>query len=127
MSTRRDWWLWFLGLVTGAALASYVTLSCATGRAQSVPQLIDQAASEWGIPWAAGHLKRISWCESRWFPGAFNRSSGASGLFQFVPRTWGYASWAAGVGGASVFDAWANTTAAVWLYRTEGPRHWVCR
>ena len=127
MSTPRDWWMWACGFCAGCVLASYVALSCGVGHTQSVPELIDQAATEWGIPWAAGHLRRISWCESKWFPGAYNRSSGAAGVFQFLPGTWRYASRAAGFGGASVFDAVANVWSATWLYRTDGPRHWVCR
>jgi len=117
-------------VVAGALLLGYIA-GCehraSIGLTQSVPGLIDQAAAEYGIPQAAPHLRAIAWCESRWFPGAFNRASGASGLFQFVWRTWRYASRRAGFGGASPFDAVANVWSATWLYRAEGPRHWVCR
>ena len=122
----RDWWHWLLGFIAGSVLASYLTLSCAGAKAQSVPDLIDQAAAQEGIPWAARHLARIAWCESKWLPGAYNRSSGASGVFQFLPSTWAWASRAAGWPGSSPFDAVANVFSAAYLYRVGGPRHWVC-
>jgi hypothetical protein len=97
------------------------------GQEVAVPELIDQAAAYEGIPWAAPALKRIAWCESRWFPGAYNRRSGASGLFQFIPSTWAYASRMAGFAGESPFAPVANVFSAAWLYRVGGPRHWSCR
>jgi hypothetical protein len=123
----KDWIHWALGFAAGAALASYLTLSCADAHGQSVPDLIDQAAAQEGIPWAAGHLRRIAWCESRFLAGAYNTRSGASGVFQFLPQTWNWASRAAGWAGSSPFDAVANVYAAAYLYRVGGPRHWVCR
>jgi hypothetical protein len=99
---------------------------CLPVGAQSVPELIDQAAAQEGISWAAGHLKRIAWCESKWWPLAYNRSSGASGVFQFLPRTWAWASRAAGWAGSSPFDAVANVFSGAYLYRVAGGRPWVC-
>lgn len=90
-----------------------------------VPGLIEEASAFYGV--SAVTMKRLAWCESRWFPGAFNRSSGASGLFQFLKRTWDYASWRAGYGGASPFDAEANAFSAAWLMRYVGPGQWSCR
>ncbi len=54
-------------------------------------------------------------CESNGDPDAYNPYSGASGLFQFLPSTWATVSVRAGFGGASVFDANANTGTAAWL------------
>jgi hypothetical protein len=110
------------GLIAGA----YLSAAAIQGHAQSVPDLIDRAASYEGIPWAAGHLKRIAWCESQWFPGAYNRSSGASGVFQMIPSTRAWVSRASGWAGWSPFDAVANVFSAAHLYRVGGPRHWVC-
>ena len=90
-----------------------------------VPGLIDEASAAYGV--SAVQMRRISWCESRWFPGAYNRSSGASGLFQFIPRTWRWASAQAGYGGHSPFEAEANVFSAAWLLRYGGAQHWVCR
>ena len=65
--------------------------------------------------------------ESNYNPQAFNASSGASGLFQFLPSTW--ANTPQGKAGMSVFDATANAQAAAWYYnatgRTGGP--WSCK
>lgn len=122
-----SWGHYWLGFVAGAALATWITLSCATTGAQSVPELIDAAAAYEGIPWAAPHLRKIAWCESRYFPAAFNRISGASGVFQFIARTWAWASRQAGWGGYSPFDVTANVYSAAYLYRVGGPRHWSCR
>ncbi len=54
-------------------------------------------------------------CESRGDPSARNPYSGASGLFQFMPRTWSWASEGAGFAGADVYDAEANVASAAWL------------
>jgi soluble lytic murein transglycosylase-like protein len=71
-------------------------------------------------------MLRVAWCESKFDPGAYNRSSGASGVFQFIPHTWAWASAAVGQAQASPFDAAANVEAAAWLMKTQGPRHWTC-
>jgi len=115
---------WALGFTAGVVLASYLTLSCASSKAQSA-EVVD--AIEYGISmglppaWAW----RVSRCESGWYAGAYNRSSGASGLFQFIPSTW--RATPQGRAGLSPFDPYANAEAAAWLYRVGGPRHWSCR
>ncbi|MDJ0925378.1 MAG: transglycosylase SLT domain-containing protein [Acidimicrobiia bacterium] len=72
-------------------------------------------------------------CESRGDPLAENSVSGAAGLFQFIPSTWGWAAPAAGFPEASPFDPAANVATAAWLVqrsidRGENPwAHWSCR
>jgi regulator of protease activity HflC (stomatin/prohibitin superfamily) len=66
---------------------------------------------------------RIAYCESRYHPNSVNTSSGASGLFQFLPSTWGGTPWA----GQSPFDPVANAQAAAWLYSHYGPGRWSCK
>ncbi len=64
-------------------------------------------------------------CESRGDPNARNASSGASGLFQHLPRFWADRSAAAGFGGADIFDPTANVGVAAWLvYEGGGWSHW---
>ncbi len=58
---------------------------------------------------------RVIECESRGDPTARNPYSGASGLFQFMSRTWSWASEGAGFGGADVYDPEANVASAAWL------------
>lgn len=73
---------------------------------------------------------RIMSCESRGDADARNPRSGASGLFQHMPRYWGSRSAAAGYAGASIFDPEANVAVAAWLvydYDHGGWHHWVCR
>lgn len=67
----------------------------------------------------------ILWCESTGDPGAYNTSSGASGLFQHLARYWADRSTKAGWAGASIMDPEANTAVAAWLaYSGGGWGHW---
>ena len=76
---------------------------------------LGQAAVTWAL--------RVAACESGYNPFAVNRSSGAAGLFQFLPSTWARSPWAA----QSPFDPVANSQAAAWLYARSGPGQWVCQ
>jgi hypothetical protein len=66
---------------------------------------------------------RIAKCESGYNPNAVNRSSGASGLFQFMPSTWAALPWA----GQSVFNPVANAQAAAYYYQHSGAGPWQCK
>jgi hypothetical protein len=72
-------------------------------------------------------------CESHGDPLAHNSSSGAAGLFQFIPKTWNWASQSAGWAGASAFDPEANIASAAWLTQWSSNRgsdpwsHWSCK
>jgi hypothetical protein len=61
--------------------------------------------------------------ESRGFPNAYNRSSGAAGLFQFLASTW--RSTPQGRAGLSVFDPQAARGAARWMLNQGRAREWV--
>jgi hypothetical protein len=76
---------------------------------------LGQAAVTWAL--------RVAWCESRYHPNSVNSSSGASGLFQFMPGTWAGTPWAS----QSPFDPVANAQAAAWLYNRYGPGRWTCQ
>jgi transglycosylase-like protein with SLT domain len=71
------------------------------------------------VTWAL----RVAACESGYNPYAVNRSSGAAGLFQFMPSTWAHSPWAA----QSPFDPVANSQAAAWLLARSGGGQWVCQ
>ena len=73
------------------------------------------AAVQWAI--------NVAYCESRYHPNSVNTDSGASGLFQFMPGTWGGTPWA----NQSPFDPVANAQAAAWLYNRYGPGRWTCQ
>jgi hypothetical protein len=72
-------------------------------------------------------------CESRGDPLAYNSVSGASGLYQFIPSTWAWASENAGFGGASPFDPSANIGSAAHLVQRsidqgkDAWAHWSCK
>lgn len=72
-------------------------------------------------------------CESNGDPNARNPRSSASGLFQFLNRTWSHSSEQAGFEGASPFLPEANIAAAAWLVEHslgvgDSPwAHWTCR
>jgi len=70
-----------------------------------------------------GYLKAVSWCESRWNPGARNPSSSASGLFQFLyPSTWDTTPYR----WHSVWSAKWNALAAAYAFRAGRAREWSC-
>ena len=71
------------------------------------------------VTWAL----RVAACESGYNPYAVNRSSGAAGLFQFMPSTWAHSPLAA----QSPFDPVANSQAAAWLLARSGAGQWVCQ
>lgn len=77
---------------------------------------------------APADVSRALWvihCESSGNPNAVNASSGASGLFQHLPKFWADRSTNAGRSGASILDPDANVAVAAWLvYSGGGWRHW---
>ena len=67
----------------------------------------------------------VAACESGDNPRAYNASSGASGVFQFLASTWATTSYA----GYSRFDAWANIHAAYQVFSRDGHswHEWQCQ
>ena len=59
-------------------------------------------------------------------PDSYNGSSGASGLFQHLPKYWESRSTSAGWAGADIMDPEPNVAVAAWLQRTGGWGHWTC-
>lgn len=89
----------------------------------TVPQIIQNAARWHGVNEYT--LRRVAWCESSFRPWVTN-PSGAMGLFQFMPRTWRWMSWAAGWGGSSAYNPVAAANVAAWAFANGYARHWVC-
>jgi len=120
-----SWRTWSLGFVAGAVLASYLTLSCEPGKAQSaeVAYALDHAAAEYGV--APRCLYAIAWRESRYLPWVNNyQGSGARGLMQFMPRTYAWMSAQAGYAGTSPYDAWSAAHVAAWAISRGYLSHW---
>ena len=121
----RDWWHWGLGFLAGAALASYLTLSCAPGNAQSeeVADAIHQAAVARNV--SEAWLRRVTWCESRWSPWVTSRG-GHMGLAQFAGPTWRWMSAQAGHAGESAYEPYAAADTLAWGLANGYARHWSC-
>lgn len=67
-------------------------------------------------------------CESGGNPGAYNATSGASGLFQQLARYWPGRAATYGHAGASPFNGYANASVSLGMIRdTGGYSHWVCQ
>jgi peptidoglycan hydrolase CwlO-like protein len=66
----------------------------------------------------------VAYHESGYNPNAQNPSSGAAGVFQFMPSSWAGFSQAAGWGGANVFDGRANVAVAAWVVSNYGWSPW---
>jgi soluble lytic murein transglycosylase-like protein len=69
-------------------------------------------------------VRRIAYCESTFNANAVNRSSGASGVMQFMPSTWRANRY--GSAGFSVFDPYANVFGAVYHMSRNGTGAWSC-
>ncbi len=70
-----------------------------------------------------GHLYRTASCESGFSATAKNRSSSASGVFQFLDSTWASTPYAH----ESVWSPYANALAAAWMQSVGRGGEWVCR
>jgi len=71
-----------------------------------------------GLSWAL----RVANCESHYNPLAVNRSSGASGLFQFMPSTWN-----ANFAGQNIWDPFAQARGALVFYNAGRQSAWTCK
>jgi G5 domain/Transglycosylase SLT domain len=87
--------------------------------------IIRAAAAKYGAD--ETQLLRVAYCESRYNPNAYNASSGASGLFQFLAGTWAVNSIRAGYAGAGVFDPVANANTAAYMFANQQARQWACK
>jgi soluble lytic murein transglycosylase-like protein len=90
-------------------------------RMGDVPACITRAARRWRV--SGGLLRRRAWCESRMNPRAYNASSGASGLFQFLPSTWRTTPYRR----RSIWSAEHNAMAAAWMHHVGRGGEWACR
>ena len=120
------WWNWTCGFVAGAALASWLTLSCAGGNAQTeeVADALHQAAVGRNV--SEAWLRRITWCESRWTPWVTSRG-GHMGLAQFAGPTWRWMSAQAGHAGESAYEPYAAADTLAWALAHNYAGHWACR
>jgi hypothetical protein len=88
---------------------------------EEVQQLIRDYSAQYGI--SAELPLRIANCESGFNKSSKNRTSTASGVFQYLNSTWNNTE--AGRQGISVFDADANIRMAVSSIATHGTAPWL--
>jgi soluble lytic murein transglycosylase-like protein len=107
--------------VENLVLVSHSTTRANTpsGASGSVPAMIRQTFGAY-----SARALAVARCESGYNPSARNRSSGAMGVFQFMPSTWRSTSYA----GYSPYNAWANIQAAHQVFVRDGYswREWSC-
>jgi len=137
--------------VTRAQMASFLARAFDLSAPEDLPQIPTDVLEELQAPpWPTGpgaegwrplveqyfpagavdRAIRIIACESKGDPRARNPRSGASGLFQHMPRYWPDRAAKAGFPGASIFDPEANVAAAAYLVYDDpggGWHHWVCK
>ncbi len=88
---------------------------------QGIVDIIYAAADRYGQP--REDMLRVAMCESSLNPNNVNASSGASGLFQFMPSTWRTTPYA----DQNIFDATANANAAAWMWSVGRRGEWSCQ
>jgi hypothetical protein len=85
-------------LVIAIAVGLGLSISCAQAQAPLATKAMKMTPKEiahqsvmaqWGSKKEFACLDQLIHHESRWNPLAHNKSSGAFGLFQFLPSTWG--------------------------------------
>lgn len=99
-------------------------------RLRTIPPSVEQWRPLVEAYFPSGYVNwamQVMTCESGGDPTATNRSSGAAGLFQFLPRYWAGRAASAGFAGASPYDPTANVATAAWLLETGGESHWECK
>jgi hypothetical protein len=84
---------------------------------------IKLASSVFGVSYR--DMWSVAGCETggTYSPFSRNRSSTASGLFQFLDSTWA----SQGISGFSVFDPVANALGAARIVARQGWRQWSCQ
>jgi len=118
-----------LALGTGGGL---VAAGARPQRAEAAGQaMCPYCPSVWGpihrYLWATGPdpiwQDAVLWSESNYEPFAYNSSSGASGIAQFLPSTFGWASRRFGIYG-SVFDPYVSIQVMNALIAAGEKYHW---
>src|SRR5258706_7439168 len=103
---------------TKAEAARYAALSNHPPPPPYIAKIINDAFSPLA-PRAVQWAINVAYCESRYHPNSVNTDSGATGLIQFMARTWSGTPCAS----QSRLDPVANGQAAAWLYKNYGPGH----
>ena len=88
--------------------------------------LILSASTEFGQDYKT--MERVAYCESRFDVWAKNPHSDASGLFQFMPRTFDhYAVKLYGFGPQFIWDPEVQARTAAYMFSLGEKRQWQCK
>jgi hypothetical protein len=111
-------------LALGLALVLLLPQVAETGALSRSEDAIWRASQRWDVNY--WWLRRVSVCESGLNPWAYNRWSGAAGLFQFLPST--YWSHAYSIGERSNYwNPYAAANVAAYMFRIGQSGQWACR
>lgn len=83
-------------------------------------QIIEDAMAAKGF--TMYNLVDLARCESTYNPNAYNKSSGATGLFQYKKSTWGTTPYC----NEDIWDPKAQTLATIWMFEHNRFREWEC-
>lgn len=87
----------------------------------TIPKRIYNMSIAQGLTeYEANRMVKIAFCESKFDPNAKNKTSTASGLFQFLNSTW------KAYGSGDVFDPVDNINSAIHLFKKKGFNSWSC-
>lgn len=87
-----------------------------------VEHIVREAAARWEVD--GDLLVRIVRCESGMRPDAVNRTSGALGLGQHLPRYWPARAEALGWEPSQWAEPYVNADVTAWMLATQGVRPW---
>lgn len=91
--------------------------------AETLEDKISQKADKYGLN--PNLITEIIRCESGMNQGIKNKTSKASGYWQFLPSTWESTLKRMNLpANVDVFDGDMNLEVGVWLLKTDGVRHW---
>lgn len=88
---------------------------------QQIVDIISEAANNYGQ--SSSDMLRVARCESGLNPQAVGGGGAYHGLFQFVPSTFATTPY----GQYDIYDPWANSNAAAWMWSEGGKGAWVCQ
>jgi hypothetical protein len=88
---------------------------------QQIIDIIYEAAGNYGQ--SGDDMLRVARCESGLNPNAVGGGGAYHGLFQFVPSTFAGTPY----GQYDIYDPWANSNAAGWMWAEGKKNTWVCQ
>jgi soluble lytic murein transglycosylase-like protein len=106
-------------------ISTLVCLSTPYSMPRPPAQVIISAAAEFGVD--ASEMLAVAYCESGYRPGAVNASSGATGLFQFMPLTFNRNAARLGYKPEDIWDITAQARTAAEMFSREQQWQWVCK